>query len=102
MKTDLSTYEIKKILKKFEKHSKIKTIVYVAVGLAIIFAIVMFVLSKVNKGKCPVSYDGLDLDDYDDLDYCDYDDDMDMDYDDVPYDYYQEDEDEAEEETDEE
>lgn len=73
MKNDISIYEVKRLLKRFEKQNKIKTIIILGVGIALIAAVVIFVLSKAKK-KTPVSYDGLDPEEFDDLDDLDYDD----------------------------
>ncbi len=96
MKTDISIYEIKHLLKKFEKQNRVKTIVLIAMGAAVIIAVIIYIITKSKKNTCPISYDGLDAEDFDELDNLDYDD---YDYDD--YDYpeeidYSEDEEEEE------
>lgn len=96
MKTDFSIYEIKHLLKRFEKQNRIKTIMLIGIGAAVIVAVLVYIISKANKKSCPMSYDGLDAEDFDELDDLDYDDyyDDDADYEDVDL----EDEDDAEEE----
>lgn len=99
MKTDLSVYEIKQLLKRFEKQNLIKTIIIVGVGIAVIAAAIFMIISKTKKKTCPVSYDGLDFEDWDDLDNIDYEDYDFDDYDDVEYDVPEYDESEDEEVT---
>lgn len=99
MKTDFSIYEIRHLLKKFEKQNRVKTIMMIGIGAAIIVAVLVYVISKTKKKPCPVSYDGLDVEEFDDLDDLDYDDYDFDDYDDAEYeDVDFGDEEEAEEE----
>lgn len=83
MKSDLAVFEIKQLLKRFEKQNRAKTIVMVVCGIAFMISLIMLIIYKVNKKSEPVSYDGLDFEDWDDLDDMDYDD---YDYDDYNYD----------------
>ena len=83
MKSDLAVFEIKHLLKKFEKQNRIKTVAIIGIGLASLIAVIILIISKLKKKGCPVSYDGLDYEDWDDLDDLDYEDyDYDDDYDD--------------------
>ncbi|MGN1318229.1 MAG: hypothetical protein ACI4VF_04380 [Lachnospirales bacterium] len=94
MKNDLAVYEIKHLLKKFEKQNLIKTIVLVGVGFALVVICTILIVSKLKKKEEPISYDGLDFEDWDDLDDMDYDEyDFDEDAEDMDFDF-------AEEETD--
>ncbi len=83
MKQDLAVFEIKHLLKKFEKENRIKTVAIVGLGLVVIVAAIVILVAKLKKKGCPVSYDGLDYEDWDELD--------DLDYNDYDYDDYDDD-----------
>ncbi len=85
MKTDLSIYEIKHLLKKFEKQNRVKTIMIIGIGVAVFVAAIIYIILKAKKKDCPLSYDGLDMEDFDELDDLDYDDYDFDDYDDAEY-----------------
>lgn len=85
MKNDITLFEIKHLLKSFDKQNKIKTIVLICIGIAVIAAAAVFIVSKKKKNACPVSIDGLDYDDWDEFEDPDYDDYEFEDYDDVEY-----------------
>lgn len=74
MKADLAVYEIKHLLKKFEKQNRIKTVILLGAGIALIIVAVILLVAKFKKNAEPVSYDGLDFEDWDDLDDMDYED----------------------------
>lgn len=80
MKSELAFYEIKNLLKKFEKQNRIKTVAMVGFGIAAIVIAAVVVIAKLSKKKCPKSYDGIDFEDWDDFEVPDYED---YDYDDA-------------------
>ncbi len=78
MKSDLAVYEIKHLLKRFEKQNRIKTVVLVGAGIAFIVAVIIFIVLKVKKSDMDANC-GYDYDDWEDLEEMDYED---YDYDD--------------------
>lgn len=94
MKTDLAVFEIKQLLKKFDKQNKIKTVILLCAGVALITVAAILLVAKFKKKSEPISYDGLDFEDWDDLDDMDYEDY----YDDADYDESEEAESEEEQE----
>lgn len=83
MKAEFALDEIRRLIKKNEKDNRIKTLVFVVAGIAVIVGVIILILSKL---KTEASYDYDDWSELDDMDYDDYDYD---DYDD--YDYEDED-----------
>lgn len=87
MKNNLTFEEIKNILKSIEKENNHKNLLLMGIGIAAIFAALIFLIIKIKEkserkmvfgGYGGYDYDGYD--DSDDFDYEDYDD-MDDDYD---------------------
>ena len=95
MKTELILDEMKKAIKRLEKDNKLKTIICIGAGLAVVIVGIVFLVVKMkdkNQDQLPYDYDDAwDEDDY--ADYEDYDDDYSYDDADVDYDdEYSEDE----------
>ena len=87
MKTELILDEMKKAIKRLEKDNKLKTIICIGAGLAVVIVGIVFLVVKMkdkNQNQLPCDYDdGWDAWDEDDYaDYEDYDDD-DYSYDDA-------------------
>ena len=91
MKTELILDEMKIAIKRLEKDNKLKTIICIGAGLAVVIVGIVFLVVKMkdkNQNQLPCDYDdGWDAWDEDDYaDYEDYDDD-DYSYDDADVDY---------------
>ncbi len=71
MKAEFALEEIKNLIKKNQKNNKLKTLALCIVGMAVIFAIVVVIISKL-KHKDALEYD--DWSELDDMDYDDFED----------------------------
>ncbi|MDO4301610.1 MAG: hypothetical protein Q4D26_09510 [Clostridia bacterium] len=84
MKAEFALDEIRRLIKRNEKDNRIRTLVFIIAGIAVVVGVIVLILSKI-KSQPGYEYD--DWSELDDMDYDDYDD-FD-DYDD--YDYEDED-----------
>lgn len=83
MKAEYALEEIRSLIKRNEKNNRLKTMVFIVAGMAVVVGAIVFIVSKF-KGKDDFSYD--DWSELDDMDYDDFDD-----FDDYDYDYEDED-----------
>ena len=76
MKTELILDEMKKAIKRLEKDNKLKTIICIGAGLAVVIVGIVFLVVKMkdkNQDQLPYDYDdGWDA--WDEDDYADYED----------------------------
>lgn len=86
MKNELYMDEIRSFLKRFEKKNNLKTVVFVATGIAIIAFVIVFIVLKLRDRMVWGDYEDFD-DDFDEFDYEDYKDDEDDD-EDIREDYH--------------
>ncbi len=88
MKADFTLEEIKKIMKKSEKNSRLRTFILIVSGMAVIVGIIVLILLKA-KSRPEFEYD--DWSELDDMDYDDFDDYDEYEFEDEDYDFDEED-----------
>lgn len=88
MKAEFALDEIRRLIRRNEKDNRIRTLIFIFAGIAVVTAVIVFILSKL-KSKPEYAYDDwseLDDMDYDDYDYDDYDDFDDYNFEDEDFD----------------